>query len=245
MRERGYTLIEILVVVALLALAATAATLGLGSLTHGNLRASAMMVSAGVRTGYGRAATRGQTVRLVLDLDKNQIWLEESEDRVVIDREDDTGNAGAAEDEGGEEEEEEAATPAPAAAPEEGAEAAIPDAPMATAPAAMDSEGRRRARFRPVEGQRGEKRDMRGNAKLLAVYTAHERGRQESGRHALYFFPGGMTERAIIQISDPSGEVYSVTVHPLTGRARVDAVPLEPENDLYERQTEEEGEAPL
>jgi prepilin-type N-terminal cleavage/methylation domain-containing protein len=243
MRQRGYTLIEILVVVALLALAATAATIGLGSLTHGNLRATAMMISAGVRAGYGRAATTGQTVRLVLDLDSNKFWLEETLDRVVLDRDDETGNAGAAESA----EEAEAPTggsarPATAADAEGGG---VMEAPPPDTPAAIDKEGRRRARFRPIEGRRGEKREPKGTTKLLAVYTAHERGRQESGRHALYFFPGGMTERAIIQIADPSGEVYSVSVHPLTGRTRVDDVPVEPESDLYEHAQEEEGEAPL
>lgn len=225
-----------MVVIALLALAATAATMGIGSLTHGNLRSSAMLVAAGVRAGYGHAATSGRTVRLVLDIEQNKVWLEESDDRVVLDREDETGAGGAAETAPPQEE---------GAAPAEDGEAPAAEIEAPASPAPLDARGRRRARFRPIPGRRGEPRSPKGSVKLVAVYNAHERGRQETGRHALYFFSGGQTERAVVQLADPSGEVYSVRVHPLTGRARIFAEAIEPQADLYERETEEEGEAPL
>jgi general secretion pathway protein H len=37
----------------------------------------------------------------------------------------------------------------------------------------------------------------------------------------VHFFAGGITEHAVLQLSDGAEAIYSVEIHPLTGRARI------------------------
>ena len=50
-----------------------------------------------------------------------------------------------------------------------------------------------------------------------------------SGRAYLYFYPLGQTEPAVITLTDASGEsVYSLVVHPITGKVRIYNVEVKP-----------------
>ena len=53
----------------------------------------------------------------------------------------------------------------------------------------------------------------------------------------MYFFPGGLAEEAVIQLSDSSDAVYSVEIHSLTGNARIHNFAFEPVDEL-----DDEGE---
>ena len=98
----------------------------------------------------------------------------------------------------------------------------------------------RGAQFQRIEGARFEPRDLPRGIRIHAIYTAHTRGRQEKGTQYLFFWPGGMTERAVVQVADPDGVVFSVVVHPLTGRTRIEAVPVEPEEELSDEEAQDE-----
>jgi general secretion pathway protein H len=231
--QRGYTLIEILVVLAILVFVVAGASLGIGSLTRANLRSASVMVGAAVRTGYARAVTQGHAVRLVLDITAQRMWLEETDDRLVLSRNNDDSAAGASQSD---------------------ADGGTPEAEQAAAPASTFTLGAsqfkvgesntpryRGAQFRHIEGSRFEPRDMPRGVKILAVYTAHTEGRQEEGTQYLYFWPGGMTERAVVQLADKDdGTTYSIVVHPLTGRTRIETVPVEPEADLADESEQPE-----
>lgn len=232
-REGGYTLIEILVVLAIVVLVVSGATLGLASLTRANLRSSAVMVAAAVRTGYTRAITQGHPVRMVLDMEGRKIWLEETEDRLVLSRDPDDASAGS--NAGGAEEGAEGeAVPAPA--PASGFQLGATDFKVGESSAPRY----RGAHFQKIEGKRFEPRELPGGTRLVAVYTAHTQGRQEEGTQYLFFWPGGMTERAVIQVADADGTTFSVVVHPLTGKTRIEGVPVEPEADLSDEEEQPE-----
>lgn len=233
----GYTLIEILVVLAILVLVVAGASLGLSSLTRANLRSGTVMIAAAIRTGYTRAITQGHPVRLVMAIETGKIWLEETEDRLVLSRngDDDTGGSSAAAEE----------------APTDGAQG-----PTAPPPPVPDSDFQlgaatfeigesntpryRGAQFQRIEGKRFEPRDLPSGVRILAVYTAHAAGRKEQGTQYLFFWPGGMTERAVIQVADKDGTTFSIVVHPLTGRTRIEGVPVEPEADLTDEEEQPE-----
>ena len=73
------TLIELMIVIVILALAAGAVIVGLGAITDANLRSAALRVVSASRFAYGRATTRGNTVRLLFDFDAHTMAVEEAE----------------------------------------------------------------------------------------------------------------------------------------------------------------------
>ena len=69
------------------------------------------------------------------------------------------------------------------------------------------------------------------------VQTEHDSKAREKGRAYLYFWPGGGTERAVVQLERKGGEdALSVLVSPLTGRAHIERGKI----DLEEPRREED-----
>jgi hypothetical protein len=89
--------------------------------------------------------------------------------------------------------------------------------------------------FSPLVGRDGEvlskyrAQPLEDGIRIARLYVPHEPAPREQGRGAIYFFPTGMTEHAVIQLSNSSDTVYSVEIHPLTGRAKVHRFAYEPE----------------
>lgn len=213
-RARALTLIEILVVMALLALVLGGVLVGSGQLASARLRQSASMLTGAIRVGYTRASATSKNVRLVMDFDKNMIWLEEASGPMVVKQGDKASSGGA-----------EAATAAERAAIKEDEE--IIKGPHAPKP-----------KFRPVQGseigqKRGSKhvRELARSIRFKSVQTTHDAEPRKSGRAYLYFWPGGQTEQAAIQlrVGDSTEEVDIVTllVSPLTGKTRIEGGPVE------------------
>jgi hypothetical protein len=97
-----------------------------------------------------------------------------------------------------------------------------------------------RPRFKPLPEKRGQKRELDGETKFAAVFTPHDPVTREEGRGFIYFFPGGLTEHSIIHLSDGQDRIYSIEVHPLTGRPDIYNEAIEPEEELDELQEADE-----
>ncbi|MGH9443121.1 MAG: hypothetical protein ACRD16_12695, partial [Thermoanaerobaculia bacterium] len=84
-----------------------------------------------------------------------------------------------------------------------------------------------RAKFHPIpigvsNEDPGKGRDIGRDVHFLMVQTEHDLKPREKGRAYLYFWPGGGTERAVVQLGRTgSDDVLSVLVSPLTGRAKI------------------------
>jgi general secretion pathway protein H len=198
--KRGVTLIEVLMVVALLALLTGAVTYGTGMVGGSRLRAGASLVLSGVRMGIARANATGRPVRLVLDLDEQTVTLEQSSGRMLRQKEDGKSTGAGAE----------AVTEAEKAAREESDR--ILQGPRAP-----------RAAFEPTREFGAEGRPLGSGVEFRQVQTEHDGQPRTEGRAYLYFWPGGDTEHASIQIrrrGDEDG--LTVMVSPLTGRARIE-----------------------
>jgi general secretion pathway protein H len=222
-------LIEVLVVVALVSLMTGMIVSGTGMLSSTRQRSAATLVMMGIRTGITHANTTGLPARLVFDLEKDRISLEETRGRMLrrmSDEDSDDSSAGA-----------EPATVAEKAAAEEAKE--ILDGPREAPPS-----------FTPVEAFSGESEDPEGGRPLgraiqfESVHTEHDHEPRTEGRAYLYFWPGGGTEKAVIKIRrDGETEGLSVVVSPLTGRAQIvrGAVDLDkPGNEVDFGEREEE-----
>jgi general secretion pathway protein H len=222
--ERGLSLLEILIVMALVAVFTAAAVGGTMMTSSSRLRRSATMIASAVKVAYTRATATSHSLRLVLDLDQQKIWLEEADSPMLVQSKDKAGTGGA-----------DPVTEAERAALAEGAQ--IVKGPPIPRP-----------HFHPIEaygfgeieaGGKGGKALQRG-IRFRSVQTTHDDAAKTSGHAYLYFWPGGRTELAAIQLrigdSDADSEQVTVTVSPLTGRVAVKAgaVDLEVQTDSSE-----------
>jgi general secretion pathway protein H len=202
--QRALTLIELLVTIALIGIVTTGVVVGSGALVNSRMRGAASMISGAIRIAYTRASATSRTNRLAFDLDNSTVALEETSDAMLVQKSDATGGS-------------EASTPEERAAAELAARVVKgPQAP--------------RARFSAVKALGFDDPDTSGGrsigkgVKFRKVETGHSEEGQTSGKAYLYFWPGGQTERASIQLAPQSSESLddgmSILVSPLTGRVR-------------------------
>ena len=212
--RRGLTLIEIMVVMAIIAVVSGVAIAGSMQLPSARLRRSATMLASAIKVTYTRATATSRDLRLVMDLDQQKIWLEQSDVPMLVQSASKTATAGA-----------DAVTRAEQEALFEGDK--ILKGPPVPKPRfnPIDAYG-----FGDVQGGKGGK-PLQSGIKFRAVQTTHDETPRTSGRAYLYFWPGGRTERASIQLrigdSEESGRILSLLVSPLTGKVTVKGGPKE------------------
>jgi general secretion pathway protein H len=203
-RQRGFTLIEMMVTIALIAIVTTGVVVGSGALVNSRMRGAAGMISGAIRIAYTRASATSRANRLAFDIDQSTVALEETSDAMLVQKNDSTGGA-------------EASTPQEREAHELAARIVKgPQAPL--------------ARFSPVKALGFDDPDTSGGrtlgkgVKFRKIETGHSADGQTSGKAYLYFWPGGQTERASIQLapegSQSTDDGISILVSPLTGRVR-------------------------
>jgi general secretion pathway protein H len=215
--QDGFTLIEMMIVVIIVALAATGASYAFGALERTQLRSGCMRIGAGARYAYNRSISQGTTVRLVFDLDQETMHFEEAHGRVTLARTDDARRLEIGEGEDGE-------------------DIAAVD-PWAAARARLESTLRPSfgaSPFQPIQGRRYTAHPLGNGVSIERLVTPHEPEPRTSGRGAIHFFPGGQTEHSVVWLSDGGDRVFAVELHPLTGRARVYNHAYEPDELLDE-----------
>ena len=212
--QRGLTLIEIMIVMTIVALVSGVAIAGSMQLPAARLRRSATMIASAVKVAYTRATATSRDLRLVMDLDQQKIWLEQSDIPMLVKSADSAATGGA-----------EAITQAEKAAVEAGDR--IIKGPPVPKPrfTAIEAYG-----FGDVETGKGGK-TLQGGIKFRSVQTTHDDAPRRRGRAYLYFWPGGRTERASIQLrmgsEDDRSGILTVLVSPLTGKVTVKSGPAE------------------
>lgn len=196
-------MVEVLIVVALIALLASGAVLGPGLLRASRVKSAATLLVSAVRLAQTRANTAGRVVRLAMDLDNNRVALEEAQ--IAAFSRQKGAFAGGAD--------------------------AVDDAEKrAKAEADRLFEGPRAPRtpFQPIkvlsdpeDGTLG--RELGAGVKIASVQTDHDEEPVTEGRAYVYVWPGGTTERAAIRLkrSDNSEAELTVLVSSLTGRASI------------------------
>lgn len=204
----GLTLIEVLVVMAIVAIIMGAVVVGSGQLASSRLRHSSTMIAGAIRVGFSRASATSKSVRLVMDFEKSEIWLEEGSQPMLVQSKDITGTGGAA-----------AATTAEKEALEEGGR--ILKGPTAPRAAFTEISPMGLAASEPGKGHKPLERGI----KFRMVQTGHDEEPRKEGRAYLYFWPGGQTERAAIQLkvgeANADEDAITLMVAPLTGKVTV------------------------
>ena len=215
----GFTLIEVILVVAIIAVVVTGATFGLGAVTRTRLRSASFRVMSAARFAYNRAITQGTTTRLHFDFEKNTMAVEETDTPVTL-----------ATDEQLDSDAGDAIDPWDLARSrlEKPLEPPVPKSP-----------------FQPITNAYGKvlkrytAQPVGDGISVHGLITPHERDKRTEGEGSVYFFPGGLTEQAVIQLRDSSETVYSIEIHPLTGNAKIHNFAYEPLDELDEGDLED------
>ena len=219
---QGFTLIEVMVVFAIIGLMAMATTQGFRSLRKADLREASTQMSGAMRYLFDRASTTGKIHRLVIDMEQGMYWAEVSDDKFFIPREAESEEAlRTREDREADEDEEEARK-------RERADREAQMGKSAPSGSSFDLSKLEVGDFRPKRARFAAFKDLAlkpvrvKKTKIQSVYTPRVTEPLTSGRAYIYFFPLGQTEPAIVTLSNPEGETfYSLVVHPITGRVRI------------------------
>ena len=217
---RGFTLIELMVALAVAAALFSAVVMGLGALTGAQARKAMGELGAASRSLYDTAALSGNTCRLVFLLPKDDstefTYRAECANGPVttsMDRDQEIRDA----------------TKAAVEAYRKRGRSNPADAPPSTYARSsgstlldvLDSEKARvekAAAFSAFTTPEIQPRKMRGVR--VSVWTAHQKAKIDSGLAYLYFFPQGYTERAQVTVRQGKN-VWTLLVSPLTGRTSI------------------------
>jgi general secretion pathway protein H len=163
------------------------------------------MIASAIRVAYGRANATSKVARLVFNFDARTVAIEESDSQLWLAKNDRTGGA-------------QAATEAERKAIEEAD--SILKGPRAPRPSFKPIKA---FGFQPEKGISG--KALERNIRFLQIETGHSEEAQKSDQAYIYFWPGGLTERAAIQLSvggsTVDGDVVTILVSPLTGKAEI------------------------
>jgi general secretion pathway protein H len=223
--QAGFSLVEVVIVLAVVGMMFGTVAVSFQSLHRAKARGVAQRLAAAIRYSYDRAVTTGSYFRLVIDLTGQKYWAERSDERfyLVRGKESSTGRGLAP----GEERKEE----------EERAKFSSTGNTLIDPPAA-----RKKARFESFKDSSLPKVELK-DVHIRDIYTPRQSEAYTEGKTYLYFFPDGHTERAWIHVADEEGDVYTLVVHPLTGRVEILTGDQPVERD-FELDAEGHSEAP-
>ncbi len=199
-------MLELIIAIALIALLSGGMLFGRNMLVGSRVKSAATLVVSSVRFGLSRANATGRPARLVFDFDKKQLSVEEASGSVMLRERGEDPSAGA--------------MPASSAEVKARAEAdRIVEGPRAARPTFSKLTKVSGA----IEGLTTG-RALGDGVVLVQVQTEHDEAPIREGRAYIYFWPGGTTERAVVQLKKAGDKetALSVALSPLTGRAKVE-----------------------
>lgn len=233
--HRGFTLIELMVAMAVAALLFAALILGLGALTGSQARKAMGELGGAARSLYDTAALTGNTCRLVLLLPRDDsaefAYRAECANGPVtssMDRDQEIRDATKAAVEAYRKGTRGSRSANPPPDPRAAASGSGPYGSYGSSGSSgstlldlLDSEKARvekAAAFSAFSTPEIQPRKMSGVR--VSVWTSHQRAKIDSGLAYLYFFPQGYTERAQVTVRQ-GNNVWTLLVSPITGRTSI------------------------
>jgi general secretion pathway protein H len=196
-RQRGFTLIELMVVIAIAAVISAAALPALRGVSGANAKQAAGEVAGSLRYLFDTAALRHTTCRLALDIEKHAFWPECAPRAVTLARQDEPSRVSRELEERFPDEKD-------------------PDRRRLMA----------QTRFGAFDDRLAPHRTLPGSTTFGPIRIEGRSQAIEEGVAYVHFFPGGQAQRAFIPVVD-GDLVFTVVLEPFTGRARVVAGKVE------------------
>jgi general secretion pathway protein H len=234
--SHGFTLIEVMVAMMVIALIATIGVKGFRTVTKGNLREGSAHMAGAIRFLFDRASITGKYHRLVIDLNEGRYWAEVSDDRFYApnqaESESDRQKREAKEDAIEEEErkrQEKQQLLYGGSSSSSSSSGASSSSSFDMSKMEVGEFRPRRARFAAFKETALKPVTLKKEVRIKSVYTPRMTDPVTAGRVYLYFYPLGQTEPAVITLTDKSGEsVFSLVVHPITGKVKIYNVEVKP-----------------
>ncbi len=189
----GFTLIELVIVLVIVAFVVGAVAPSVKSITGANALAAAGELSGAMRYMFETAAMRHQTCRLAMDFHERAWWAECTK-----------GKAYAGDEKSDSLDES-----------DDDLSARFPDERQREVRKLLGH-----AKFGAFQDQVAKKRELPGEAGFTEVWSQHMHDPITEGLGYIYFYPQGQAELAQVTIAD-SGTVFSIVLQPLAGRAKV------------------------
>jgi general secretion pathway protein H len=225
---RGFTLLELIIVIALVGLLMAGAVMAIGALTGSKAKASATELAGTIRLLYDTAALTGCTCRLVFELPSPK----DDDGAVKYHAECAKGALTARKDREDELKErrdsdaERAKNKGKVTDDARFRSLASDDAPTVQELMAREkSRVEESAKYDVFTSEEIVERTL-PDAVRVSVWTRHQREHVKQGVAYMYFFPQGYTERAHVAVRQGTN-VWTLTVAPLTGKVAVVADELE------------------
>jgi general secretion pathway protein H len=221
--QRGITLIELTVALAIAAIMFSGAALGIGSLIGMKAKSATSELSALIRSMYDTAALTGKTCRLVFELpparDEDasvKYWAECASGATTTGRDRDQELKDLADEERKEE----------LGGRRDSAFASSDDGVRLKDVFARERDRvDNAAKYSDYVASEVDRKELDSSVRL-SVWTRHQKQAVSAGRAFLYFFPQGFTEKAHIALRQ-GDNVWTIVVSPLTGKTSIVAEELE------------------
>jgi type II secretory pathway pseudopilin PulG len=180
---------------------------GLSALSGVQLKESTGLIAGLIRDTYARAALAGRSYRLVLDMEAGAYWVEEAEVTArLFSKKLEGDRDGKAKLE-------------PLDERLEGIEADTDNEEERTKLQLLSPPP-----FKPVDGEDGKPHPLPSDVRFFQIWNEHLDDWVKGGQVALYFFPGGYTEEALIALTDDDtgDRTLTIWVGALTGEVTIE-----------------------
>jgi len=209
-RQAGLTLLEIMVVLAIIGLLALTLVYGYRRLPATVLRRDATRLTAVLRSAYDRAAASGAHHRVIVDLDQRSYFVERCEGKVQL--------RPAADQREEEDRKQKEAEQTKQLQQAQSGPGQVFNEIVSQAGTKIGET----AECGPVTGAMGTVETLTNTpeVRINRVYVRHLQRPVDGGKVEVHFFPMGRAERSVIELR-VGDETVSIVVHPLSGRVQI------------------------
>lgn len=225
--NRGFSLFEIMVVLAIVGMMMGIVIVSTGSSAERNLKKTSNRLASTIRYLYNKSAIEGIYIKLILDMEERSYWVEATSDPVALERKDDTDKKSDAEklkDKKKTETSDETKTGKTAESDDAGEEAKLEGG------GEEESGEGEPEKLKPPEPEFSQvdsfllrPTKLPSSVFFKDVQVEHRSAPVEGGRESIYFFPNGYVEKAVINLRDEKDDIhYSIATNPISGRVTIE-----------------------
>ncbi len=202
-KTRGFTLLELVIVVLILAITATFVVPNITAIFGLGMKGACVQMGTMIRYTYNQSVIKNKVFRIVYDLENGTYWIEYGEpiEEEKDKKDSDTTEKTTKKEENNEEDEKESRI-------------AI------------------RANFSPFEDESNTfgKESLPIGISFHGVYTEHSGKVVKEGKEFSLFFPNGFTEKTMVYLQDRNEKIYTLNVNPVIGSVEIVEDYVDPEN---------------